>query len=58
MEPVNGRLRSQAEVNAAMTYALPKKPRWLILEFFSGNDVTDAMGSQVCNREKDIFEVR
>ena len=33
------------KVNAAMTYALPKKPRWLILEFFSGNDVTDAIES-------------
>jgi hypothetical protein len=36
------------KVNAAMAYALPKKPRWLIVEFFSGNDVTDAIESEVC----------
>src|SRR5262245_20947579 len=36
------------KVNAAMSYALPKKPRWLILEFFSGNDLTDAIEFEVC----------
>jgi hypothetical protein len=39
------------KVNAILTYALPNKPRWLVLEFFSGNDVTDAIESQVCTHE-------
>jgi hypothetical protein len=34
------------KVNAAMTHALPRKPGWLIVEFFSGNDATDA--DEVC----------
>jgi hypothetical protein len=36
------------KVNAAIAYALPKKPRWLIVEFFSGNDVTDAIEFELC----------
>jgi hypothetical protein len=36
------------KVNAAMSYALPRKPSWLIVEFFSGNDVTDAIESELC----------
>jgi hypothetical protein len=39
---------ARQKVNALMTHALPMKPRWLIVEFFSGNDVTDAIETEVC----------
>jgi hypothetical protein len=37
------------KVNASIAHALPKKPRWLILEFFSGNDVSDAIEAEVAD---------
>jgi lysophospholipase L1-like esterase len=37
------------KVNASIAHALPKKPRWLIVEFFSGNDVTDAIEAEVAD---------
>jgi hypothetical protein len=36
------------KVNALLTYALPKAPRWLIVEFYGGNDLTDAIRDEVC----------
>jgi hypothetical protein len=36
------------KVNALLTYALPKRPRWLIVEFYAGNDLVDAIADDVC----------
>jgi hypothetical protein len=36
------------KVSAVMAYALPKQPRWLIVEFYSGNDLPEAVRDDVC----------
>jgi hypothetical protein len=36
------------KVNALLTYALPKSPQWLIVEFYSGNDIPEAIRDDVC----------
>jgi hypothetical protein len=36
------------KVSALIAYALPKRPQWLIVEFYAGNDVADAIWSDVC----------
>lgn len=41
-------------VNALMTYALPKHPKWIIVEFFSGNDVSDAISFEICEGANDF----
>jgi hypothetical protein len=38
------------KINALITYALPKHPKWLIVEFFSGNDISDVMVDEACER--------
>lgn len=42
------------KINALLTYALPKSPRWLIVEFFAGNDLPDAIRNDVCQQEGDF----
>jgi len=42
------------KINALITYALPKHPKWLIVEFFSGNDIPDVMGEEACERVNDF----
>ena len=37
-------------INALITYALPKHPKWLIVEFYSGNDVPDVMAEEICDK--------
>ena len=41
---------ARQRINALITYALPKHPKWLIVEFYSGNDIPDAMGDEACER--------
>jgi hypothetical protein len=36
------------KINALITYALPKRPKWIIVEFYSGNDVSDAIEDEIC----------
>lgn len=38
------------KINALITYALPKHPKWLIVEFYSGNDIPDVMDDEVCDK--------
>ena len=42
------------KVDALLTYALPKRPRWLIVEFNSANDPMDALEDEVCRSTKDF----
>ena len=37
------------KINALITYALPKRPKWLVVEFYSGNDISDAITDEVCD---------
>jgi hypothetical protein len=37
------------KINALITYALPKRPQWLIVEFYAGNDLADAILDDACN---------
>jgi hypothetical protein len=41
------------KVNALLTYALPKRPRWLIVDFYSANDPTDCMDDEACEKFRD-----
>jgi hypothetical protein len=36
------------KVNALLTYALPRQPRWIIIEFYSANDPSDALTNEAC----------
>jgi SGNH hydrolase-like domain, acetyltransferase AlgX len=42
------------KVNAVLTYALPKSPQWLLVEFYGGNDLTDAIRDEVCASGGDL----
>lgn len=42
------------KIAALLTYALPKHPRWLVVDFFSGNDATDAIEDEVCESSRDF----
>jgi hypothetical protein len=41
------------KVNALLTYALPKRPRWLIVDFYSANDPTDCLDDEACEKFRD-----
>jgi hypothetical protein len=36
------------KISALIAYALPKEPRWLIVEFYAGNDLHEAIRDDVC----------
>jgi hypothetical protein len=40
---------ARQKVNALLTYALPKQPTWLIVEFYSGNDLFEEVRNQLCD---------
>jgi hypothetical protein len=42
------------KVNALLTYAMPKHPRWLVVEFYSANDPTDCMEDEACEKFRDF----
>jgi len=42
------------KIDALLTYALPKHPHWLVVDFFSGNDATDAIEDEVCDSSRDF----
>lgn len=35
-------------VEALKLFAIPRRPQWVVVEFFSGNDINDAIESDVC----------
>jgi hypothetical protein len=41
-------------VDALLTYALSKHPRWIIVEFCASNDPNDALEDEVCRSTKDF----
>jgi hypothetical protein len=42
------------KVNALLTYALPKRPRWLVVDFYSANDPTDCLDDEACESFRDF----
>src|SRR5262245_5877633 len=45
---------ARQKVNALLTYALSKQPRWLILEFYAGNDLPEAIQDDLCADSRDF----
>jgi hypothetical protein len=45
---------ARQKVNALLTYALPTRPRWLIVEFYAGNDLPEAIRNDVCESTGDF----
>jgi hypothetical protein len=41
------------KINALITYALPKRPKWLVVEFYANNDVYEAIAADVCEGIQD-----
>ena len=42
------------KINALIAYALPKQPRWLIVEFYAGNDLPEEIRNDVCESMGDF----
>jgi hypothetical protein len=42
------------KIDALLTYALPKNPKWLIVDFYSANDPMDTLDDEVCESSKDF----
>jgi hypothetical protein len=42
------------KISALITYALPQQPRWLIIEFFAGNDLPEEIRNDVCESTGDF----
>jgi hypothetical protein len=40
---------ARQKVNALITYALPKQPTWLIIEFYAGNDLKEEIRNEACD---------
>jgi hypothetical protein len=45
---------ARQKVSALLTYALPKQPRWLVVEFYAGNDLAEAIRNDVCESAGDF----
>jgi hypothetical protein len=45
---------AKQKVNALITYALPKQPKWLIVEFYSGNDLKEEIRNEACDGQGDF----
>jgi hypothetical protein len=41
------------KISALIAYALPKRPKWLVVEFYPRNDVSDAIVADVCEGVQD-----
>jgi hypothetical protein len=42
------------KISALIAHALPKDPKWLVLEFYPSNDVSDAIVADVCQDIQDF----
>ena len=42
------------KISALIAYALPKQPRWLIVEFYAGNDLPEEIRNDVCESTGDF----
>jgi hypothetical protein len=45
---------ARQKVNALLTYALPKQPTWLLVEFWSGNDLKEEITNEACDGQGDF----
>lgn len=45
---------ARQKVSALLTYALPKQPRWLVVEFYAGNDLPEAIRNDLCESAGDF----
>jgi hypothetical protein len=44
----SGRYGPRQKVNALIAYGLPRHPKWLILDFYSHNDIDDVIRDEIC----------
>jgi hypothetical protein len=44
----SGRYGPRQKVNALIAYGLPRHPKWLMLDFYSHNDIDDAIRDEIC----------
>lgn len=44
-----GSYSPRQKVEALIRYGLPKRPKWLIVEYFSGNDASEANEDEICD---------
>src|SRR5262245_11971959 len=42
------------KIDALLTWAVPHTPRWLVVEFYAGNDVAEAIRDDVCQQDGDF----
>jgi hypothetical protein len=40
---------ARQKISALITYALPKQPKWLLVEFYAGNDLPEAIRDEACD---------
>jgi hypothetical protein len=40
---------ARQKISALITYALPKRPKWLLVEFYAGNDLPEAIRDEACD---------
>jgi hypothetical protein len=40
---------ARQKVNALLSYALPRRPKWLIVEFYASNDLSEAIRDDLCD---------
>jgi hypothetical protein len=45
---------ARQKVNALLTYALPKQPKWLIAEFYAGNHLKKEIRNEACDSVGDF----
>ena len=43
------------KVNALITYALPRHPQWIIVEFYAGNDINDTIIDESCEGSGNFY---
>tara|TARA_B100001123_G_scaffold448991_1_gene612423 strand:- start:3228 stop:4697 length:1470 start_codon:yes stop_codon:yes gene_type:complete len=53
-----GSYAARQKVNALITFGLPKKPKYLIIDFYSGNDASEANEDYIIELYKKTFEAR
>jgi hypothetical protein len=42
------------KIDALLTWAVPHTPRWLVVEFYAGNDLAEAIRDDVCEHDGDF----
>jgi len=53
-----GSYSPRQRVQALREFALPKHPRWLVIEFYAGNDASEVIEDEICERLKRDYHCR